>query len=369
MLYIILSLVLLVALGVFFFMQRPAFGRKPGKARKATYLQLENYNGGAFQNAEHTPPLAEGVTYTRVLRDFIFQKNPLKIPPSVLPSKKTSLHGLGQDENIFVWFGHSSYFMQVDGKRILIDPVFSGNASPLPNTMRSFPGADVYATEDIPEIDMLLLTHDHWDHLDHPTIMQLKPKIKHIYTGLGVGEHLEAWGFPANMITERNWHERIPLGDGFELITAPARHFSGRTFARNISLWLSFILITPNRRIYIGGDSGYGSHFKQIGQQYGPFDLVILECGQYNPNWRYIHMLPDEVVPAAKDLQARHLMIVHWAKFPLSSHNWNEPVIKVSAYAQEAQMPLATPMIGERVDLDDLHQNWDAWWLMPEAGS
>lgn len=367
MLYILLSLILVTALGVFFFMQRPAFGRKPGKARKASFQSLQNYKDGAFQNAEHTPAFAEGVTYTKVLRDFFFQKNPLKRPPSVLPSVKTNLHTLSPDENIIVWFGHSSYFMQVDGKKLLIDPVFSGNASPLPNTMRSFPGADVYTVDDIPEIDMLLLTHDHWDHLDHSTVVQLKPKVKHIYTGLGVGEHLETWGFPETMITERNWDEQIPLGNGFSLITAPARHFSGRTFSRNVSLWLSFILITPKRKIYIGGDSGYGSHFKKIGAEYGPFDLAILECGQYNPNWRYIHMLPDEVVPAAQDLLAKHLMIVHWAKFPLSMHNWNEPAIRSSAYAKEAQMPLITPMIGERVNLDDLHQNWEPWWLMPEA--
>lgn len=369
MLYIILSIVLVLSLGIFLFMQSPAFGRRPGKARKSAFSKLDNYKNGAFQNAEHTPPFAEGVTYTKVLRDFIFQKNPMKVPPSVLPSKKTDLHALRPDENVIVWFGHSSYFMQVDGKRILIDPVFSGNASPLPNTMRSFPGADIYTVNDMPEVDMLLLTHDHWDHLDHATVVALRPKVKHIYTGLGVGEHLEAWGFPTSMITERNWHEHIRVGEGFELITAPARHFSGRTFARNISLWLSFVLITPKRKIYIGGDSGYGTHFKNIGQKYGPFDLVILECGQYNPNWRYIHMLPDEVVPAAQDLNATHLMIVHWAKFPLSFHNWNEPAIKVSAYAEEAQLPLVMPMIGGRVSLDDLNKSWDAWWLMPEVKS
>ena len=191
MLHIIISIVIWASVGIFLFMQRPTFGRRPGRARKEAFGKLDNYTNGAFQNAEHTPPFAEGVTYTKVLRDFIFQKNPLKRPPSVLPSKKTDLCALGPEENVIVWFGHSSYFMQVDGKRILVDPVFSGNASPLPNTMRSFPGADVYTVDDMPEIDMLLLTHDHWDHLDHATVLALKPKVKHIYTGLGVAEHLE----------------------------------------------------------------------------------------------------------------------------------------------------------------------------------
>lgn len=367
MVYIFLSIVLVASLGIFFFMQRPSFGRKPGKLRKEAFRVLDNYKDDAFQNPEPTPALAEGVTYGGVLWDFLFRKNPAKHPPSILPSKKSNLHTLSPDENILVWFGHSSYFMQVDGKRMLIDPVFSGNASPLPNSMKSFPGSDVYTAEDIPEIDMLLLTHDHWDHLDYATIIQLKNKVKHIYTGLGVAEHIESWGFPASMITEKNWHEHIRVGDGFELITAPARHFSGRTFTRNTSLWLSFILITPHRKIYIGGDSGYGTHFKVIGDKYGPFDLAILECGQYNPNWRYIHMLPEQIIPAARDLHAKHLMIVHWAKFPLANHNWNEPAIKVTEFAKEAAMPLITPMIGEKLSLDELNRSWDPWWLMPEA--
>ena len=302
----------------------------------------------------------------KILWEF-FKKHPETSPDKPMPSVHTDLKRLHPLEHVLVWFGHSSYFMQLDGKRFLVDPVFSGNASPIPGSLKSFPGTNDYQAENMPPIDYLVITHDHWDHLDHRTVVQLKPKVKQIYTGLGVGEHLEAWGFPASMITERNWHEQIPLGNGFSLITAPARHFSGRTFSRNVSLWLSFILITPKRKIYIGGDSGYGSHFKKIGAEYGPFDLAILECGQYNPNWRYIHMLPDEVVPAAQDLLAKHLMIVHWAKFPLSMHNWNEPAIRSSAYAKEAQMPLVTPMIGERVNLDDLHQNWEPWWLMPEA--
>ena len=367
MLYIILSVLMILGIGIFFYMQRPAFGRKPDAKKKSVFAAMNNYQAGAFQNPEPTPPLAEGVTYVQVLKDFLFTKNPHKTPPRALPSQKTDLHQLLPDEQVLVWFGHSSYFIQAGGKKFLVDPVFSGNASPLPGTMKSFPGSDIYTVTDIPDIDVLILTHDHWDHLDYPTVLALRTRVKQIYTGLGVGEHLRSWGFPENMITEMNWHDVADLGAGFQLTATPARHFSGRSFTRNTSLWLSFVLTTPALTIFIGGDSGYGSHFKKIGDQYGPFDLAILECGQYNPHWRYIHMLPEQLVPAAKDLNTLQLMIVHWAKFPLSNHNWNEPPLKVTAFAKDAGLPLATPMIGEKLDLTTPPKDWPAWWDLQEA--
>jgi L-ascorbate metabolism protein UlaG (beta-lactamase superfamily) len=219
----------------------------------------------------------------------------------------------------------------------------------------------------MPDVDILLLTHDHWDHLDHQTVVGMKPKVKHIITGLGVGEHLEQWGFPASMITEMDWFDETSPRQGFKVTATPARHFSGRSFKRNVSLWSSFVLQTLTMKIYIGGDSGYDDHFGKIGAQYGPFDLAILECGQYNHKWRYIHMLPEELVPAAQDLQARHLMIVHWAKFPLSEHDWNEPPTKVTSYARQAGMPLVTPMIGEKVELNMLRKDWPEWWAVQGA--
>src|SRR5690606_27560265 len=153
----------------------------------------------------------------------------------------TDLINLPKDQNALVWFGHSSYFIQIDGKRILVDPVFSGNASPLPGTMKSFKGSDIYTVDDIPQIDYLFITHDHWDHLDYETILALKPKLNKIVCGLGVGSHLRYWGF-GNEIFETDWFDKTQLDDGFNIITTPARHFSGRTFKRNQSLWVSFVL-------------------------------------------------------------------------------------------------------------------------------
>jgi L-ascorbate metabolism protein UlaG (beta-lactamase superfamily) len=214
---------------------------------------------------------------------------------------------------------------------------------------------------EIPSIDYLFITHDHWDHLDYDTLVKLKPKIKTVITGLGVGAHLERWGYDENSIIEKDWDEEIILENGFSVNTAPARHFSGRTFKRNSTLWMSFILNTPSMKIYIGGDSGYDDHFAKIGNKYGPFDLAILENGQYDKNWRYIHMMPEEVVQAAVDLKAKILLPVHWSKFSLSIHAWDEPILRIVKEADMKGVSLLYPMIGEGVDLKERIQPVP-WW-------
>lgn len=358
----ILIIIILLVVGTLLFMQSPSFGRKPSGARLAAIEASPNYRDGKFQNLSVTPDLAEGTSYFTVMRKFFFGKSKREKPKEILPSQKVDLLNLDSVENILVWFGHSSYFMQVDGKTILVDPVFSGNASPLSFTTKAFSGSDVYAAEDFPEIDILFITHDHWDHLDYETVLKLKPKVKKIITGLGTGEHFERWGFDMAKVVEKDWNETIDLGDGFTVHTTPARHFSGRTFTRNKALWMSFVLQTPSLKIFIGGDSGYDTFFKEIGEKYGPFDLAILESGQYNEYWKYIHMLPDQVVMAAKDLKAKKLLPVHWGKFSLALHDWDEPITKVSELAKEQELPLITPMIGEKVDMQDTVKVYPEWW-------
>src|SRR4051812_41954402 len=187
-------IVLVIALGVFVFMRQPQFGKRPTGDRLKTIESSPNYKNGQFQNLHHTPSLAEGTSYTRVMREFFFTKKERPKPIETLPSRKTNLLELDPGKDVLVWFGHSSYFMQLSGKKFLVDPVFSGNASPVKFTTRSFKGSDIYTTDEMPMIDYLLITHDHYDHLDHETIVKLKPKIKNIITGLGVGEHLRHWG-------------------------------------------------------------------------------------------------------------------------------------------------------------------------------
>ena len=359
MIVIIIALILIV--GVYAFMQQSQFGSLPMGERLEKINNSPNFVKGRFQNLSHTPDLTEGVSYYGVLKEFLFKKNERRIPTEVLPSAKTDLWSLDPAKNLVVWFGHSSYFMQVDGKKILVDPVLSGSASPVSFTTRSFKGSDVYSTDDIPGIDYLFITHDHWDHLDYETVLKLKSKVKKVICGLGVGQHLEKWGYEKRNIVERDWNEQEMLELGFVINTLPARHFSGRSLKRNSSLWMSYALSTPNHKIYIGGDSGYDTHFKTIGNEHGPFDLAILECGQYDKSWKYIHMMPAEVVQAAQDLRAKKLMPVHWGKFGLANHNWDDPILQVSKIATEKNTPLLTPQIGEEANLDS-DQHFKAWW-------
>lgn len=364
---ILLILILVVAVSVFFFLRQPQFGRASTGARLHAIRHSPNFREGQFQNQHHTPSLTEGASYTGVMKQFFFGPKKRNRPGVPLPSKKTSLFELDDHENVLVWFGHSSYFMQLDGKKILVDPVFSGNASPFSFTTKSFRGTDVYTVDDMPDIDLLFLSHDHYDHLDYRTIRPLRKKVKKIITGLGTGAHLEAWGYAPSILVEKDWNEEILLGDGFRVNTVPARHFSGRKFKRNGSLWTSFVLTTPSKKIFIGGDSGYDTHFREIGKQYGPFDLAILENGQYNKNWKYIHMMPEEVVQAAQDLDAHYLLPVHWAKFSLSLHEWDEPIKRVVAEAEKNEVRVLHPMIGEKVELDK-ENHFTEWWKNIDGG-
>ncbi len=359
---ILLSVVLLLIFSVYIFMQQDQFGRQPSGERLERIKKSPNFRDGAFQNQHHTPDLSEDATYFSVLKEFFFTKKERQKPVDSIPSIKTNLLALQQDENILVWFGHSSYFMQIDGKTILVDPVFSGSASPISFTTPAFKGTDVYDVQDFPAIDYLFISHDHWDHLDYKTILKLKSKVKNIITGLGTGEHFEAWGFDKSSIIEEDWNTEIQLDSGFVVTTAPARHFSGRGFKRNQSLWTSFVMQTPSLKIYLGGDSGYDTHFAEIGKQHGPFDLAILENGQYNTSWKYIHMMPEEVVKAAQDLRATRLFPVHSSKFSLALHAWDEPLKRITKAANKNRVSLVTPMIGEKVNLKDTTQTFSAWW-------
>jgi L-ascorbate metabolism protein UlaG (beta-lactamase superfamily) len=359
---IIAIIIAAILIAAFFFLQLPRFGRTPTGERLKTIARSPHLKNGKFNNLSYTPNLTEGMSYYAVLKEFLFHKSKNQRPPATLPSSKTDLLKLDPDKKILIWFGHSSYFMQVDGKKILVDPVFSGSASPIAFTTKSFAGSDIYTTSDIPEIDYLFLSHDHWDHLDYETLMKLKTKIRKIICPLGTGEHLERWGFDKNRIVEKDWNEELLLQEGFEVIVTSARHFSGRGLRRNRSLWASYILITPTMKIFIGGDSGYDTHFAAIGNKYGPFDLAVLECGQYDKSWKYIHMMPEQVATAAQDLKANKLLPVHWAKFVLGNHDWDEPIKRVVRASKEKGILLLTPMIGEEIDFTNNAQNFSSWW-------
>lgn len=357
--YVLIFLVV-VALGIYVFMQQAQFGQEPQGKRLERIQQSPYYKDGAFQNLSPTPALAEGVSYWDIIKAQ-FQTIPNKEPLQTIPSIKTDLKNLSNDSTQIIWFGHSSYLIHTNGKNILVDPVFSGNASPVSFFGKNYDGSNVYSVDDMPEIDILLITHDHYDHLDYPTVTALKSKVKKVVTSLGTGQHFEYWGFNPDNIIELEWWQNTQPLEGFEITSTPARHFSGRKFTRNLALWSSYVLKTPTEQLYLGGDSGYDSHFKQIGEKFGSFDLAILECGQYNYYWKYIHMMPEEVTQAAKDLNTKVLMPVHWSKFTLALHPWKEPIERVTKSAKELGLPFTNPRIGEPVIINgSLLQN--PWW-------
>ena len=359
---IIFSIFIVISIvGIRVYLQHPKFGKLPEGERKERIEKSPNYKNGSFTNLNHTPQMTGEGGFIGIIKDMFNAKN--RRPVDVIPSVKTDLLNLELDKDILVWFGHSSYFMQIDGKRFLVDPVFGGNASPFSFMIKSFKGTDIYTPDDIPEIDYLIITHDHWDHLDHKTISELKPKIGKVITGLGTGAHLERWGYDPKKILENDWYEHVDLGNGFSINVTPARHFTGRGPKSNQTLWVSFVFQTPTLKIFIGGDGGYDEHFAEIGEKFGGFDLAILENGQYNKSWKYIHLMPEEVLQAAKDLKAKRLFPVHSSKFALANHSWDAPLKTISEFNKTVKQPMITPIIGEQVYLNDSTQVFSEWWV------
>jgi L-ascorbate metabolism protein UlaG (beta-lactamase superfamily) len=342
-----------------------AFGKAPAGARLDRMRRSPNYNGDRFENLVPTEVTVKGTSFFKMLREF--RNRPADtVPAGRVPSVKTDLRALPDEGVWLVWFGHSSYLLKVEGMTILVDPVFSGNASPVSFFAKAFPGTEVYGVGEMPEIDILLLTHDHYDHLDYKTVKVLAEMAGRVCTSLGVGAHLEYWGVAKEKIVELDWWESWEW-EGLMLTAAPARHFSGRGFKRGGTLWSSFVLKGRGHSLYLGGDSGYEQHFREIGERCGPFELAILECGQYGKNWPYIHMMPEQTVQAALELRAAALMPVHWGKFTLALHPWDEPVRRlVAAFAKAPAaegkgLRLATPLIGQPVKVGGPYPDV-RWW-------
>lgn len=361
-----LAIYILMALVAIFFIvtNLPVFGTLPNGERLNKIKQLPNYRDGAIQNLSITPMQPEGVSFFKVLRAFLFEKHPNRIPTKPLKFITPALKEKQiSDEPEIIWFGHSSYLIKINGQRILVDPIFSRTPSPFSFIgSKAFPGTEVIKASDFKNIDVLLITHDHYDHLDYQSILKIAPEATQIVTSLGVGSHLEKWGISANKINELAWNQSISVADGLNFIALPARHFTGRKFKRNQTAWSAFVLKTHQCKLFLGGDSGYDTHFKSIGEAHGPFDLALLECGQYNAYWPYIHMFPEEVVEAAKDLKAKVLMPVHWGKFSLAMHTWDEPISRIVAEAEKQNFPIVTPKLGETIILNQ-NKPVQKWWL------
>lgn len=359
--YIILSGILALSVAAVAFVNQPSFGRLPRGQRLERIKQSPNYRDGKFRNSAPTAVMVSDKSKISSLFDFLFRKVEDLHPESDLPTVKTDLKQFGYDEDMMVWLGHSSLFIQTNGERFLIDPTLV-SASPVSFANKAFKGTERYMPDDMPNIDYLIITHDHYDHLDYKTVKRLKDRIGKVICPLGVGEHFEHWGFDKNSIIELDWNENLALDTEFIVHCLPARHFSGRGLSPDKTLWASFMLQTPSRNIYISGDGGYDTHFADIGRQFGRIDLAVLENGQYNEDWKYIHLMPGDLVNAAKDLSAKRLMTVHNSKYALGKHSWHEPLDNISKAAERDSLNLLTPMIGEPVYLNDTAQVFKKWW-------
>ncbi|GGF30631.1 MBL fold metallo-hydrolase [Echinicola rosea] len=298
-----------------------------------------------------------------VLKDN-FSKRKSKMPQEVLPVKKFDKAKFEKSDlnPKFVWYGHSVLLLQLAGKNILIDPMFGDDASPIaPIRTKRFSNGTLELIDTLPPIDAILITHDHYDHLDLVSIKKLIPRVKNWFVALGVSRHLVKWGLDENLITELDWWDRVKLGD-IDITYTPSRHFSGRgAFDRAQSLWGGFIFKTAHHSIYHSGDGGYDTHFKSIGEQFGPFDLMFVECGQYYKHWAQIHMFPEQSVQAGIDAKAKILVPIHWGGFGLAPHDWKEPIERFVNAAKEKSQPVITPELGEIWTLED-KLKINPWW-------
>lgn len=345
MLLILLIAAAVLAGAVFLFISQPSFGRAPRGERLKRVQASAHYHNGHFENEIPTVTMTSDKGTLRALWDFLFKKTENLRPSEPVPSVHTDLSAL-PPQDLIVWFGHSAYLVQLGGKKILVDPALVAG-SPVPFFNKPYPGTDVYKPADIPAVDYLFISHDHWDHLDYQTVTALKDRIGKVVVPLGVGEYFEYWGFPPEKIVELDWYEQADV-DGLQVQAFPARHFSGRGLAPNRMLWASFVVQSPTgRKVYIGGDSGYGPHFAKIGAAHPQLDLAILENGQYDKDWSQIHTLPEQLPQVMKDLHAQKAVTVHHSKFTLANHAWDEPLKVEKEAAAAAGQELLVLTIGQ----------------------
>jgi len=357
--------VLLVMAGVAFAQLSPELGGKPTEAQRATYARSGHYQEGEFQNLVPTEVMTGSSTFA-VFWQFLFGKKTNTQPPGPLPTQPLDSLSITRKTPGMVrvtWFGHSASLVEIGGHNILLDPMLSVKMGPLSwVTPKRYNPSLAITAEQLPPIDAVLISHDHYDHLDYKTIVKLKEKVANFYVPLGVGAHLLAWGVAPERVHELDWRDSVQL-PGLTIVSTPARHFSGRGLTnRNSTSWSSWVLKTPTKRVFYSGDGGYGPHFQTIGQQYGPFDLALMECGQYDQNWAQIHMLPEQTVQAALDVRAKAFLPVHWGAFTEAHHPWNGSVKRAAAEAARRHLPITTPELGQPVVLDAGPLPQRRWW-------
>ncbi len=366
MLLTILSIVsTLVLIGILIINFYPSFGAKPSGERLEKIKTLKTYKDDNFVNLSPVKLEFSFSDYKKMISKML-KGNPNGRPANNVPVQRWSkeeVENIADSTSSAIWYGHSSFYLKMNNKNILLDPMFGEYPAPLPYlTGKRYYNSDSIpiAIEDLPEIDLIVYSHDHYDHLDYPTVLKLKNKAKHFLVPMGLGSHLEGWGVPSEKITELYWDEETNI-DGIRFVCTPSQHFSGRGLSdRAKTLWCSWVIEGKNK-IYFSGDSGYFDGFKKIGDEHGPFDLCLMECGQYDSLWSDIHMFPEETVQAHIDLKGKTLIPIHWGAFTLANHEWYNSADRVLAASLKHGIDIKTPRIGEEI-LIGKDQKFDHWW-------
>jgi len=338
---------------------RPAvFGAAPEGARLERMRRSPQWNGKAFQN---TLPMRSAGGAASIW-EFFFGNRDLRQPAEPVPTVARTRADFDAPQDLrLTWLGHGTTLVEIEGRRFLIDPVFSRNASPGPlfGVARFFDPP--LPLDEVPDLDAVVLTHDHYDHLDTRTVRQLAARVPRWIVPLGVGAHLERWGVPADRISEHDWWEEARIGS-IRLVSTPARHFSGRFLDdRNRTLWCGWAFIGRERRLYATGDGGFQPAFAEVGEKLGPFDATLAECGAYNADWADVHLGPEQAVRAVQDARGGLMVPVHWGTFNLAFHGWTEPAERVLVAAEAAGVPIAIPRPGESVVVD-APPPAERWW-------
>ncbi len=349
---------------VLFINLSPEFGGQATEIEQEVYAKSINHKDGIFVNKQ---PVRSSMSFEDIKKSLTsyFTPQPKTFPSKNIESEQVDSLAIAnyKGKTRLIWFGHSTFLVQIDKKLILIDPMLGEVAAPHPMLgSKRFSKELPIEIEKIPELDAVLISHDHYDHLDYGSIKKLKDKVKLFYTPLGVGVHLRKWGVPKERIIELDWWQEATLGN-LKFKCAPARHFSGRGLTdRAKTLWSSWVIQSDTENIFFSGDSGYGEHFKEIGEKYGPFDFAMLECGQYSEMWPDIHMFPEETALAGLDVNAKKIMPIHWGSFKLSMHTWTDPIERVCKKAEDLGVSVVTPEIGTFIYIDQNNATANKWW-------
>jgi L-ascorbate metabolism protein UlaG (beta-lactamase superfamily) len=337
-----------------------SFGGKLSGARLQRAQRSPNFKDGKFVNPVPTDKLEPG-TLMAMLREELFGGEE-RVPKTRIAVVRRAKADFATAPALrATWIGHASTLIEIDGRRVLTDPIWSERASPSTwvGPLRFHPPPLPLA--ELPAIDVVLISHDHFDHLDMATVKELAARGTRFAVPLGIGAHFDVWGIDPTRVIELDWHERTEIA-GLRIIAAPARHYSGRNPLRgDETLWASWVIVGPTRRAFFSGDSGYFDGFAATGAKHGPFDIAIVKIGASHWTWADIHMQPEDAVRTALDVRARLLMPVHWGTFNLAVHAWNEPASRVVAAAKKANLPLVIPRPGELVNAAE-PPSLVEWW-------